>query len=315
MKGEAKSDIERHPGQVEERCGPAAGQKAADLIQIAKRLQPLAAIAGPERQPDDRIEDAATEELVEPCANAGQHACAHDVEHALERVEHRHKQNECDKRRHAAARQDAIIDLQHEQRARQHQDVDDAAEAGDGYECAAVGQQRAAKVRPVHGRTRRIRRKRRKQDRSPLQPGDREMFAGPRHGKDPRIPCGDGSDQQIRMRTACPCRKLGEDLGHCGVCCVTGIRGQMNIARKVGDQRRDGLVRRKLCKSPVEQIGESVRRSHALPPKAGNATGHHSAPQRHPLAGRRPMNCPHGQPPGSGRDEHRAARRPIRRPA
>ena len=141
MKGKAKRDVEWHPGQVEESGGAAACKKAAHLIEVAERLQPLSPIARPQRQPDDRIENATTEKLVEAGADPSKDARPDHVEQALDGVEHGQQKDQRDQRRHAAARQDTIVNLQHEERAGKHQHVDDAAEAGDSDKCPAVGDQ------------------------------------------------------------------------------------------------------------------------------------------------------------------------------
>ena len=42
MEDEADAEIERHPGQVEQRRRPEARQEGADLVEIAQRLQAVA---------------------------------------------------------------------------------------------------------------------------------------------------------------------------------------------------------------------------------------------------------------------------------
>ena len=80
-----------------------------------------------ERQAHDDVEDAPAQRLVERGADAHEHAAAEDVEHALEGVEHEGDHGQADERRHAAARQHAVVDLEHEERARQVEHVDHGA--------------------------------------------------------------------------------------------------------------------------------------------------------------------------------------------
>ena len=47
MEQEADREVERHPGQVEQRRRPEAGQEAADLVEIAHRLQAVARRVAP----------------------------------------------------------------------------------------------------------------------------------------------------------------------------------------------------------------------------------------------------------------------------
>ena len=65
------------------------------------------------------------EQLVEPGADAGQHLGADAVEGALQDVGREHDERDADQGRDAAARQHPVVDLQHVDRAGQHQDVDD----------------------------------------------------------------------------------------------------------------------------------------------------------------------------------------------
>ena len=66
--------------------------------------------------------------LVEVVAEPNQQSCASPLEHRLKGVEGGHQNHEGHEGRHAAARQHAVVDLQHKQRAGQHQQVDQRAE-------------------------------------------------------------------------------------------------------------------------------------------------------------------------------------------
>ncbi len=78
----ADDEIERDPGQVEQGDRPHAGQEGAQVVEVAQRLQAVAAIAGFQRQADQRVIDAVADRLVEAGADAHQDAAADQVEHA-----------------------------------------------------------------------------------------------------------------------------------------------------------------------------------------------------------------------------------------
>ena len=81
--------------------------------------------------------------LVERGADAAENATADQVEAALCDVDRR-RGSPADQGRHAAARQHAVVDLQHEHRAGQVQQVAHAAEDADADEGVAAGAQRFA---------------------------------------------------------------------------------------------------------------------------------------------------------------------------
>ena len=78
-------------------------------------------------------------------ADAHQDAAADHVDDALRAVEAGHQDQQRDQRRHAAARQHAVIDFEHEQRAGEHQKIAHAAEQRDGEEGPAAGAERGGK--------------------------------------------------------------------------------------------------------------------------------------------------------------------------
>ena len=77
-----------------------------------------------QRQRRHQLEDARRDQLVEARADAGQHLGAQRVEAALQKIGRQHDQREADQGRDAAARQHPVVDLQHVERAGQHQHVD-----------------------------------------------------------------------------------------------------------------------------------------------------------------------------------------------
>ena len=67
---EADRQIDRQPGQIEEGDRPGAGKEGAQRIEVAQGLQAVAAVAGLERQADQRLVDPAAQRLVETRADA-----------------------------------------------------------------------------------------------------------------------------------------------------------------------------------------------------------------------------------------------------
>ena len=142
VEGEADRQIEGQPRQIEERARPHAAEERADIVEIAQRLQALVAAADHQRQPDDGLEHAGIDGLVERGSDPPEDASAQQVEHALGDVEAAGEHDEADQGRHAAARQHPVIDLQHEDRAGQVQQVDHATHEADADERVAAGAQR-----------------------------------------------------------------------------------------------------------------------------------------------------------------------------
>ena len=91
MKQETDGEIDRHPRQIEEGDGPAAGQEAAHRIEIADRLGAVALGAGLERQPHDRVVNPQTHGFVEAMPDADQDAAPDHVDQALRAVQPGHQ--------------------------------------------------------------------------------------------------------------------------------------------------------------------------------------------------------------------------------
>ena len=139
---EADDEIERNPGQIEEGDRPHPGQEGPQVVEVAQRLQAVSAIARLQRQADQRVVDAVADGLVEAGADPHQNAAADQIEHAERCVKRGRDGDQGDQGRHAVARQHPVIDLQHEDRAGEHQDVAHAAEHGGRNERTAAGGQR-----------------------------------------------------------------------------------------------------------------------------------------------------------------------------
>ena len=83
----------------------------------------------------DEIKDSAAESPgLAPGADAAQNAAAQQVENPLSDVEKGREEYEPDQGRHAAARQHAVVDFEHEDRPGQIEQVDHAAHDADADE-------------------------------------------------------------------------------------------------------------------------------------------------------------------------------------
>ena len=100
-----------------------------------------------QRQLDDEVVDPPVELLDEAAGDAGQHAVARDVEHGLESEERSGQDRECDKGRHAASGQHAVVDLQHEERAREIEHVQQCREYRHTHQGGSARRQRSRKLR------------------------------------------------------------------------------------------------------------------------------------------------------------------------
>ncbi|MGY4431517.1 hypothetical protein ACVWWO_003994 [Bradyrhizobium sp. F1.13.1] len=146
VEGEADGEIERQPGQIEERARAHAAKKGADIVEIAQRLKPLVAAADQQRQADDGVEHPLVQGFVQRGADPAQNPVADHVQNALRHVEETGEDDQADQGRNAAARQHPIVDLQHEDRPGQIEQVDHAAHQADADKRRATGAQRITEL-------------------------------------------------------------------------------------------------------------------------------------------------------------------------
>ena len=142
MERETDREIERQPRQVEERARSHAAEEGTNIVEIAQRLQTLVAGARDQRQPHHGVEHPLVERFIERGADPPEDPAADQVEHALRNVEAAGEDDQADQRRHAAAREHPVVDLQHEERAGQIEQVDHATHDADADEGGAAGAQR-----------------------------------------------------------------------------------------------------------------------------------------------------------------------------
>ena len=142
VKRKTDREVERQPRQIEERARSHAGEERADVVQIAQRLQAFVACTHHQRQAHHGLEHTLVEGLIERGADPHQDPSADQVENALGDVQPAGKNHQADQGRHAAARQHAVVNLEHEQRAGQIEQIDHAAHGADADEGVAAGAQR-----------------------------------------------------------------------------------------------------------------------------------------------------------------------------
>jgi hypothetical protein len=128
MNQETNGQEHRDPRQINDGDRARTGQKAADLIEVADRLRPIAGVAAGNGEADHRAMHRQREALVEDRRGSHHHARADQVEGPLEDVGADQEDREGNQRRHAPAAQDPVVDLQHVERACEHQQVHHARE-------------------------------------------------------------------------------------------------------------------------------------------------------------------------------------------
>ena len=82
MKGETNREVERNPGQVEQRDRTETGEIGTDGVEVAQRLHAFTAAARPHRQAHQQFVDAAADRLVERATDARKDPPADAVEDA-----------------------------------------------------------------------------------------------------------------------------------------------------------------------------------------------------------------------------------------
>ena len=142
VEGKADRQIKWQPRQVEERARSHAAEKAAHIVQVTQRLKALVAAADGQRQAHHDIKHPRIERLVERGSDAAEDSAPDQVENALGHIETARQDDQADQGRNAAARQHPVIDLKHEQRPGQIEQVDHTTHDADADKGAAAGAQR-----------------------------------------------------------------------------------------------------------------------------------------------------------------------------
>ena len=128
MNEETDGQEYRDPRQIDDGDRARTGQKAADLIEVADRLGSFAGLSAGNGKADHRAVHRHGEALVEQRRRPYHHARADQIEDTLEGIGADQEDRERNQRRYAPAAQDPVIDLQHVERASEHQQVHDARE-------------------------------------------------------------------------------------------------------------------------------------------------------------------------------------------
>jgi hypothetical protein len=133
---EGDEQEDRGPRQVEDRGNGRRCHGGTDIVEIAHRLARGAGIGG-----HHLLEDARSHESVNPLARPDHQAIAYHVECRQGHQSHRECEGDKQQGRLARGRNDAIVDLQHVERRREIEDVDQQAEHRRSNEVpAAIGQ-------------------------------------------------------------------------------------------------------------------------------------------------------------------------------
>ena len=85
------------------------------------------------------VENPSAQRLVHPASDPADDALADVIQGSIEGIEHGQKDRQGNERGNAVAGQDAIVDLEHEERPGQHQEVDDQTEDGRGNKSRPAG--------------------------------------------------------------------------------------------------------------------------------------------------------------------------------
>ena len=137
MNEKAQGQEDRHPRQIDDGNGPGAGQKAADLVEIAQWLLGGSDALRLQSEPDDGSMDRGAQMVVEQHGAARDDARANEIEHALKGVGADQHDRQSEQGGHTAARQHAVVNLKHVKRTRQHQQVHGGREHRDAPESAS----------------------------------------------------------------------------------------------------------------------------------------------------------------------------------
>ncbi len=139
---ETDRQIERQPRQIKERARAHAAEERTHIVQIAQRLKALVATADHQRQAHNGFEHPVVEGFVERGSDTAQDSSPDQVEEALGDVQSAGENDQTDQRRYAPAREHPVVDLQHEDRPGQIEQVDHATHGADANERTAAGAQR-----------------------------------------------------------------------------------------------------------------------------------------------------------------------------
>jgi hypothetical protein len=135
--------IDRRPRHVEKRKRTRPCQKLAQRDHVIDRAKPQLRVAL-QGMPLRDVECTIAKVLIRQPPNPHHQAGANELQKAVQRIKHANQHDKRDQRRHGTAGQHPVIDLQHEQRSGEHQQVRDKAEhAGGDQRRSPLGQRSA----------------------------------------------------------------------------------------------------------------------------------------------------------------------------
>ena len=132
MKQVHDAQINRYPGQIQQSQGAGAAEELLDLVEVLHRLYPQPALFGV-RHRQQGHHGRRAQLVIQSLTDPGNHAAADQVDQPHECVQRHHQDDQPHQGRHRTAGQHPVIDLQHEQRPGQGQQIDDETE---GDQCA-----------------------------------------------------------------------------------------------------------------------------------------------------------------------------------
>jgi hypothetical protein len=128
---EDEGEVERQPGNIVDRRRAAARHELREGVEILHRAQLAPDRAQSVGHHRGERERRSRQLGIHVLSDTEQHTSAQPFQKAEEQIERQRQDCDRHKGRHRAADQHAVIDLKHEQRARQHQQIDHQADAAD----------------------------------------------------------------------------------------------------------------------------------------------------------------------------------------
>ena len=127
MQQESRSHEDRQPGSIAEGNQPRAGEELAQRVDVTQPLH-MARAGSPQARAVHCVEGRAGDAGIEQQACAHQHSRTDHLQRRVDQQQGAGQHGDPDERRDAAAGQHAVVDLQHVERADEHQQVDEEAE-------------------------------------------------------------------------------------------------------------------------------------------------------------------------------------------
>ena len=131
MKDEERQNENRDPGHIQESGRPHPGKKGADMLDVTDGLHHARAVPPFQAQAGNGSVDRPLQRNVKQRPDPRQHPGARCIQVTLQEIGGEKDHGQSGQRCEAAARKNAVVDLQHVEGTGQRQHVDRAAESGD----------------------------------------------------------------------------------------------------------------------------------------------------------------------------------------